>query len=139
MRTDDFNIDNESFLDPNYIYQLETFDLPPGCPYRQMVPFPPQGPPGAPQGAPTSPPPNFTPSKSPATFQSQGGTAKFVEPGTIRPCVYRFVYIWPQRGRGFWAWLVYVGRRSVSGFRWNGNRWVYFGMDLRNIDSFECF
>lgn len=91
------------------------------------------------QGGPSSPPPNFTPSKGTKSLQGQGPSAKFVEPGTIRPCTFRFVYIWPTRGRSFWAWLTYVGRRSVSGFRWNGNRWVYFGMDLRNIDSFECF
>lgn len=137
-------IDEEHFRDANYIYQLETYDLPYGCPYRQMVPFPPQGPPQGPpfgqsQGGPTSPPPNFTPSKTTTSVQGQGATVKFVDPGTIRPCVYQFVYIWPTRGRGFWAWLVYVGRRSVSGFRWNGRRWIYFGMDLRSIESFQCF
>lgn len=154
----------EYFDDPNYLYHLEAFDLPVGCPYRQMVPFPgsqgpgfgppgsgfgpsgpgfgppgpsfgPQGPATGPQG-PSTPPPNFTPTKSSA---GPGASTKFVDSGTIRPCVYRFVYIWPTRGRSFWAWLVYVGRRSVSGFRWNGNRWVYFGMDLRGIESFQCF
>ncbi len=164
------NIDNKIADDPNYLYHLETYDLPYGCPYRQTVPFGPgsgpgfggpqgpgfggpqgpgfgsQGPgfgsPGSSsgaQGAPSSPPPNFTPSKSSQSAQTQGVSAKFVEPGTIRPCVFRFVYIWPTRGRGFWAWLTYVGRRSVAGFQWNGRRWVYFGMDLRRIDSFQCF
>ncbi|HHX59868.1 MAG TPA: hypothetical protein GX707_03880 [Epulopiscium sp.] len=149
------------------MYHLETYDLPYGCPYRQMVPFGPQGPGFGPQGpgfgpqgpgfgpqgpgfgpqgqnvgsqgSPSSPPPNFTPTKSTKSSQTQGASTKFVDPGTIRPCVFRFVYIWPTRGNGFWAWLTYVGRRSVSGFRWNGRRWVYFGMDLRGIDSFECF
>lgn len=160
MYIDDFrafnNEEEEYFEDPNYIYELETYDLPYGCPYRQMIPFPPfgqqQGPPFGPpgqqqgpqgqQGAPTSPPPNFTPSQAPKTFQAQQGqgpAVQFVEPGAIRPCIFRFIFIWPRRGRGFWAWLTFVGRRSVSGFRWNGRRWVYFGMDLRNIESFQCY
>jgi hypothetical protein len=159
----DFNSEDENFDDPSYLYELETYDLPYGCPYRQMLPFPfgqqgspfgppgqqqgpPFGPPGqqqgpqGQQGAPKSPPPNFTPSQAPKTFQGQGGpSVQFVDPGSIRPCTFRFVFIWPRRGRGFWAWLTFVGRRSVSGFRWNGRRWVYFGMDLRNIDSFQCY
>lgn len=150
MDNDDIRNINEEpvyFDDPNYIYQLETYDLPYGCPYRKMAPFPPQGPGFGPQGpgggpqGPNSPPPNFTPSQGAKTqtFQGPGASTKFVDPGTIRPCTFRFVYIWPTRGRGFWAWLTYVGRRSVSGFRWNGNRWVYFGMDLRSIESFQCF
>lgn len=138
------------FYDPDYTYELETEDLPLTCPYRQMPPFPPfqqgpqgppgfqgpQGPPGT-QGGPPSAPPSFTPSQ-PQTQQS-GPSIKAVDPGAIRPCTYRLIYIWPRRGRGFWAWLTFVGRRSVSGFRWNGNRWVYFGTDLRNISSFQCF
>jgi hypothetical protein len=135
------------FYDPNYFYRLETEDLPLTCPYRQVVPFPPfpqgpQGPPGfqgptVPKGGPPSAPPNFTPSQSQA--QQFGATPLAVDPGAIRPCLYRFVYIWPRRGRGFWAWLVFVGPRSVSGFRFYRNNWRYFGMDLRNISSFQCF
>lgn len=116
------------FYDPNYFYELENQDLPLTCPYRQVPFFPPfpqgpQGPPGpqgpqgsqGPQGGPPSAPPNFTPSQSQA--QQFGATPLAVDPGAIRPCLYRFVYIWPKRGRGFWAWLVFVGPRSVSGFR----------------------
>jgi hypothetical protein len=139
--------DITSFYDPNYTYELETEDLPLMCPYRQVVPFPPfpqgpqgpqgfQGPQGS-KGGPSSAPPNFTPSQSQA--HQFGPTPQAVDPGAIRPCTYRFVYIWPRRGRGFWAWLVFVGPRSVSGFRWTGNSWRYFGMDLRNIRSFQCF
>jgi hypothetical protein len=135
-------IDEEfaKFYYPNYMYELETEDFPVQCPYRQMAPFPsfPKGP--QPQGnksGPSSAPPNFTPAQPKA--QQFGATALAVDPGAIRPCIYRFVYIWPRRGPGFWAWLVFVGPRSVSGFRWNRNTWRYFGMDLRNISSFQCF
>jgi hypothetical protein len=94
--------------------------------------------------APTSAPPGFTPSQSQAySFGGGGGGGQFgvyaVDPGAIRPCLYQFIYIWPSWGPGFWAWLTFVGRRSVAGFRWNGRRWVYFGMDTRQISSFYCY
>lgn len=92
---------------------------------------PPFGPPGGGQQRPMGPPPRFTPERRASTFA--------VDPGSIRRCLYSFVYIWPNRGRGFWAFPVFVGRKSISGFRWTGFNWVYFGMDLRNIDSFVCF
>lgn len=100
------------------------------------------GPPGSMQesqsGAPSGPPPSATPSKNQAQVKSYTGV-KAVEPGTLKPCRYTYVYIWPRRGSGFWAWLTYVGRRSASGYRWNGYRWYYFGIDLNNIDSFICY
>lgn len=103
---------------------------------------PPGGGPGGP-GGPPGPPPSMTPSKSGGSFQSQGSfggpQVKAVSPGSIRPCRYQFVYIWLRNGRSFWAWLTYVDRRTASGFRWNGRRWVYFGVDLRRIDYFECY
>lgn len=127
----------DGLKDVNEIYELETSELPEQCPYRQFLPpifpFMHQGGSG---NVPTTPPPSFTPTKTAA----QGGpTVKAVEPGAIKPCIYRFIYIWPKRGMGFWAYLTYVGRRSAAGFRWNGRRWVYFGIDLRRIESFQCF
>jgi hypothetical protein len=139
MYTGDFRYldDDCCSYDPNYVYELETYDLPLYCPYRQMLPTPgfSQGPQGS-QSGPTTAPPNFTPQEPKA---QQFGAEAFVDSGAIKPCVFRFVYIWPRRGNGFWAWLTFVGRRSVSGFRWERNRWVYFGMDLRDIRSFQCF
>lgn len=132
------------FYYPEYMNEPEAKDVSSGYQYRQMIPLPPfpigplgpQGPQG-PQGGPSSAPPNFTPSQS--SSQQFGITPQAVDPGAIRPCTYRFIYIWPRRGRGFWAWLVFVGPRSVAGFRWYRNSWRYFGMDLRNINSFQCF
>lgn len=97
---------------------------------------PPSGGPGGQGGGPSGPPPNITPNKK---TMLGGPSVQFVDPGAIRPCRNRFIYIWPSFGRPFWAWLTFVGPRSVAGFRWSGNRWRYFGMDLRQIDSFECF
>lgn len=85
-------------------------------------------------GAPTSPPPNFTPQQSQAkTFA--------IDPGGIANCLYRYVYIWPTggHGRGYWVYLTYVGRKSIAGFRWNGWYFVYGGVDLRRIESFQCY
>ncbi len=109
--------------------------VPTGRPPMTPTGRPPMGPPGVGGqfGAPSSPPPNFTPQKA-------AGVQPFaVSQASIRPCRFQFVYIWPTTGRPFWAWLINVDRRSIAGFRWNGRRWVYFGMDLRRIAMFECF
>ncbi|MFC4559539.1 hypothetical protein ACFO3D_15170 [Virgibacillus kekensis] len=114
-----------------------------GQPFGPPGGGPPLGVPGGgpqqPAGAPTSPPPSFTPSQQQAqTF----GTGQFgvyaVDPGAIRGCLYRFTYIW-LRWDSFWFFPVFVGRRSISGFRWYRNRWVYYGVDLDNIESFQCY
>ncbi|WP_243108570.1 hypothetical protein [Clostridium rectalis] len=140
---------NEDFYENYYdkleeTYKFQNFT----CPFQYLYgqfsppprpPMPPPRPPmppgggggGRPPGRPPSGrPPSYIPNKSPGI--------KAVNPGSLRPCLYRFVYIWPRNGRGFWAWIVFVGRNSVSGWRWTGRRWIYFGMDLRRIESFVC-
>lgn len=87
---------------------------------------------------PPGPPPSFVPSKNQASFKSTGPNAKFVDPGSIRPCLFRFVYIWQKNGRSYWAFLTHVSRRSIAGFRWMNFRWVYFGLDLNRVESFYC-
>ena len=97
---------------------------------------PPSG--GAAGGPPSGPPPSIVPQQS----QSQsltGPSVYAVDPGAIRRCIYRYVYIWLNTGEQFWAWLTFVGRRSAAGWRWTGYRWIYFGVDLRNISSFTCY
>lgn len=111
----------------------------PGRPPFSGEPGEPGRPPGRPpEGGqdrpPSGPPPTYVPKKP----KQQGPEAYAVDPGAIRPCIYRYVYIWLRNGRQFWAYLVYVGRNSVAGWRWNGFRWVYFGVDLRRIESFVC-
>lgn len=105
-----------------------------GPPFFQPGPTfrPPIGPGGETGGqGPPGRPPSFTPERAPAL------TA--VDPGAIRRCRYKFTYLWLKDRQEFWAYLIFVGRRSVSGYRWNGFRWVYFGTDLRNIESFVCY
>ena len=95
-----------------------------------------QPPGGTPSGPPSGPPPTFVPSQ--ATAQQSFGIMA-VNPGAIRPCLYRYVYLWLDNGQQFWAWLVFVGSRSVAGWRWIGYRWIYFGVDTRSISSFVCY
>ena len=87
------------------------------------------------QGPPKTPPPDFTPKLS----ESPDVSLMAVDPGAIAPCVNRFSYIWLENGQSFWAYLVYVGRTSASGWRYIRGRWEYFGVDLKEIKSFTCY
>lgn len=62
-----------------------------------------------------------------------------VSANSIRFCLYKYIYIWEVNGRNYWAFLLNIDRTSVSGFRWSGRNWVYFGVDLKRIDSFVCY
>lgn len=110
-------------------FGFPTPGFPPFGPGPGPGPVPPLGPPSR-SGPPSGPPPSFIP--------SQPFGARAVDPGAIRNCLFRFTYVWPERGRPFWFFPTFVGRNSVSGFRWNGFMWVFFGTDLRNISSFQC-
>ncbi len=87
------------------------------------------------QGPPKTPPPSYTPQLSSAPDVS----LMAVDPGAIAPCVNRFSYIWLKNGQSFWAYLVFVGKTSASGWRYRGKRWEYFGVDLKEIKSFTCY
>lgn len=95
---------------------------------------------------PSGPPPNFTPTKGQGKKMNLGATPTSgnnpttfaVDPGAIFPCVNRFVYIWPTNGPGFWAYVTFVGKRSIAGWRFTRRGFRYFGIDLRNIEEFFC-
>lgn len=82
---------------------------------------------------PQSPPPNWTP-------EYPEIQPRAVDPGAISGCMFRFTYVWLSRRQGFWFFPVFVGPRSVAGYRWNArrHRWEYFGLDLNQINSFTC-
>ena len=122
--------------------------FPPSGPSGSPTSGPPGGPPGQPApprppvpGTPSNPnavpgpPPNFTPQQAP----TPQGVSPLVSPGSIAPCRFQFVYIWQTNGTSYWAWLTRIDRTTASGFRWNGRRWVYFGVNLNRIAAFECF
>lgn len=138
---------NYTFDCPYCNYRSEYPKQPPPPPFGGNPQYnkPPSGPPntGGMQGnqasPPSGPPPNTVPLKTQGSVKSYSGMSPMaIESGAIRPCKYRYVYIWLTNGSSFWAWLTYVGRKSASGYRWTGHRWVYFGTDLRRIDSFFC-
>ncbi|MBM7631174.1 hypothetical protein [Geomicrobium sediminis] len=105
---------------------------PPGPPWQPPGPPGPRGGPPPNQGAqpPSAPPPNFIPMQSQAT--------PFVDSGAISFCQFRFTYIWLRNGQSFWYYPIFVGQRSVAGFRWNGRNWVFFGINTNQITSFSC-
>lgn len=109
-------------------------------------PRPPYGPPGGHQGMPpgghggmpSGPPPGFNPPKPQEPHIHDGIGPKAIDPGAIMRCRFRFTFIWLRNGNSFWAYITHVGRTSIAGYRWTGRRWIYFGMDLRRIESFTC-
>lgn len=136
------------YIQDDFVYQDEYYD--PYLEERQMGQFfPPMGPPpsvpgyqppfsqqpgqGPGAGPPTSPPPSFVPAQT-----QQQAQAFAVDPGSIRGCLFRYTYVWLRNNQQFWFYPTFVGRRSVSGYRWNGFRWLYFGISLRQIRSFTC-
>ncbi len=129
-----------SFQEENY-YQAPIDERqmggfpPPFTPPGQgsMGGFPPFAPPGQgpAAGPPTAPPPSFIPQQQAQTFA--------VDPGGIRRCLFRYTYVWLRGFEQFWFYPIFVGRNSVTGFRWTGFRWVIFGISLRQIQSFTCF
>lgn len=74
----------------------------------------------------------------PSYIPKQAAQLRAIEPGAIEGCIYSYTYIWLQNGQHFWFYPTFIGRRSISGYRWMGSRWVYMGFDLRMIDSFFC-
>lgn len=94
-----------------------------------------------PTGIPNSPPPNFTPKQNNPNVQylNNNENSKLVSSNSIRFCLFKFTYIWQRNGKQYWTFLTNVDRSSISGFRWIGRTWVYFGLDLRKIDSFLCY
>lgn len=104
---------------------------PPGPPPSFGPPS--QGPGGPGAGTPpTTPPPQFVPA------EAQQATPFAVDPGSIRRCLFRFTYVWLRNRQQFWFYPMFVGRNSVSGYRWTGFRWIFFGVSLREIRSFTC-
>ena len=95
---------------------------------------PPTAPPGQDlePGPPTSPPPSMVPQ------QTQQVGAFAVDPGSMIRCLHRFTYVWLRGREQFWFFPTFIGRRSVSGYRWTGSRWLHFGISLRQIQSFTC-
>ncbi|MGY3718404.1 hypothetical protein ACWE42_23080 [Sutcliffiella cohnii] len=97
------------------------------------------GPPGqAGMGQQFGPPSSPPPATPPTTSFAAGPSVMAADPGALRGCLFRFTWIRLNSGQSFWLYPTYIGRRSVAGWRWTGFRWVYFGIDIRRIQSFQC-
>jgi len=81
-------------------------------------------------GKPRTGPPSYIPERGPSLYA--------VDPGAIYRCLYNHTYVWLTNGNSFWLYPVYVGPRSISGYRWSQFGWTYIGMDLDSIQSFSC-
>lgn len=111
---------------------------PPGPPMYQYPQPPNMFPPPPAANIPPQAPPPFIPSKTGLGVQKNFAIAN-VSPKSIIPCRFKFTYIWQRNGRSYWAFITNVDRYSISGWRFMFFRWVYFGLDLKRIDSFICY
>lgn len=107
-------------------YFFNPFTPPPQQPPFVSPGMPPFSP--GPGGPPLAPPPSKVPEQAPYR----------VDPGSIRRCKRKYTYIWLKNGDSFWFYPTYIGRKSISGYRWIGFWWVYYGTDLNKIESFIC-
>lgn len=80
--------------------------------------------PGSPADA-LPPPPSYAP---PMPFG----------PSYIIDCIHNFTYIWLWNGDSFWYYPTRVEYGEVSGYRWSGQFWFYYGLDPRFIRSVSC-
>ncbi len=137
------NLGGVLFMYNQTVRQFPGFPVPsfpgiPGIPVVPGVPGPPglpgfPGPPGSQfSQAPTAPPPPFIPQQATASPFA-------IDPGAIRLCLFRYTFIWLRNGEAFWFYPVFIGPRSVAGFRWNGRFWTIFGINTNRIISFTCF
>lgn len=122
---------NFNFVPPSFDYDTSpNFNYPGGGVFN-------------PPGVPKSPPPNYAPNKNDTEVQKVGlngsVNSKAVSANSIRFCLYKYTYIWENNGKSYWAFLLNINRNTISGFRWFRRNWVYFGLDLKRIDSFVCY
>lgn len=82
------------------------------------------------QKRPKNPPPSYIP-EPPAAVSPTDISA-------ISPCAHKYTYLWLKNGESFWAYIVFTGRRSISGWRYTGSRWKQFGLHLEQIKNFIC-
>jgi len=58
--------------------------------------------------------------------------------GYIVDCLYNYTYVWLSDGENFWYYPTRVEYGEVSGYRWNGMFWYYYGIDPRFIYGVSC-
>ena len=86
------------------------------------------------QGLPKNPPPTYTPKLSDVAHPN----LTEVKLREIAPCILKSTYLWLKNGASFWAHIGYVGRHSISGWKYTGGQWSHFHLRLNEIKNFIC-
>lgn len=73
---------------------------------------------------PQTPPPSYVPIKPLTSY--------------IIDCQYQYTYVWLWNGDSFWFYPTRIEYGEVSGYRWNGFYWEFYGFDSRLIQSVAC-
>ena len=126
-----FQADYYSTHDPRHFGGFQPPTAPPPSGHHAPT-APPSGHHDHEAGPPTSPPPSAVPQ------QMHHAGAYAVDPGSMIRCLHRYTYVWLRGFEQFWFYPTFIGRNSVSGYRWTGHRWVNYGISLRQIQSFTC-
>lgn len=85
------------------------------------------------EDTPKSAPPKVIPPRD------KGFDVRAIDPIALRGCLYKYIYVWLVNRQQFWMYPTCVGRDSISGYRWNGYKWIYAEFDLKLMESFSCF
>lgn len=91
---------------------------------------------------PAGPPPPFIPSKTEAMYETFGagpGAFMIVDPSVIQTHMFRYVYIWLKNNTGFWGWINFIDGNYITGWRWNGEAWVPFKLEISAMDGIARF
>jgi len=56
----------------------------------------------------------------------------------IIDCLHSYTYVWPKKGKPFWFYPTRIEYGEVSGYRWNGKKWTFYGFDPEYIDQVAC-
>jgi hypothetical protein len=75
-------------------------------------------------GPPKSPPPKKKPPKPKTSY--------------IIDCIHQYTYVWPKRGMSFWFYPTRIEKGEVSGYKWNGKKWIFYGLDEKSISQVAC-
>ena len=50
-----------------------------------------------------------------------------------------YTYVWPKHGKPFWFYPTRLLQGEVSGYRWDGKRWAFYGLDEKSISQVACY
>ncbi len=73
---------------------------------------------------PLAPPPNYIPEKPAVSY--------------IVDCINQYTYVWLWNGDRFWFYPTRVEYGEISGYRWTGTFWAFYGIDPRFVEAVSC-